>query len=77
MALVLLSLRRGQGAWHGGKSGAVVAMAWTRLLVVRDERDRLHQFLRLGSGFFQDLDFAVDTQNFRYLGWNAATPSSR
>ena len=26
------------------------------------------RFLRLGSGFFQDLDLAVDTQNFRHLG---------
>src|ERR1700741_883448 len=40
----------------------------SRLLVVRDDRDRLLRFLRLGSGFFQDLDLAVDTQNFRHLG---------
>ena len=39
----------------------------SRLLVVRDDRDRLLRFLRLGSGFFQDLDLAVDTQNFRHL----------
>ena len=39
-----------------------------RLLVVRDDRDRLLRFLRLGSGFFRDLDLAVDTQNFRHLG---------
>ena len=40
----------------------------SRLLVVGDDRDRLLRFLRLGSGFFQDLDLAVDTQNFRHLG---------
>ena len=49
----------------------------SRLLVVRDDRDRLLRFLRLGSGFFQDLDLAVDTQNFRHLGSNSASRRSR
>ena len=40
----------------------------SRLLVGGDDRDRLLRFLRLGSGFFENLDLAVDTQNFRHLG---------
>src|ERR1700758_3431884 len=35
----------------------------SRLLVVGNDRDRLLRFLRLGSGFFQDLDLAADPQN--------------
>src|SRR5246127_5376199 len=46
------------------------------LLVVRDDRDRLLRFLRLG-GFFQGLGPAVDTQNFRILGSNSASRRSR
>ena len=75
MAFVLMIPREARMAacGTGGKSGAVVAMAWiSRLLVVRDDRDRLLRFLRLGSGFFQDLDLAVDTQNFRHLGLEPA-----
>ena len=60
---------------HGGLALAanpVPSWRWhgSRLLVVGgDDRDRLLPgFLRLGSGFFQDLDLAVDTQNFRHLG---------
>src|ERR1700738_3296632 len=38
----------------------------TRLFVIGDDRDRLAGVLRLG-GLFQDLDLAINTQNFRHL----------
>jgi hypothetical protein len=38
-----------------------------RLLVKGDDRYRFLRLLRLGGGFLQDLDLAIDTQNFRHL----------
>ena len=61
-------LCRGTKTWRASSDGAALRRASDGLWRVRDDRDRLLRFLRLGSGFFQDLDLAVDTQNFRHLG---------
>ena len=37
------------------------------LFIVGDDRYRLAGFPRFGSGFFQDLDLAIDAQHFRHL----------
>src|SRR5450631_3674312 len=39
----------------------------SRLLVVGDDRHRFAWFLRFGSGLFQNLDLAIDAQNYRHL----------
>src|ERR1700722_16954550 len=70
MAFVLMIPREARmAAWHWRQIRCRRGDGLdSRLLVVGDDRDRLLRFLRLGSGFFQDLDLAVDTQNFRHLG---------
>src|SRR6478672_10007619 len=39
----------------------------SRFLVVGDDRHRLLRLVRLGGGFFQDLDLAIDAQNLRHF----------
>jgi hypothetical protein len=39
----------------------------SRLLVVGDDRHRRLRLVRLGGGFFQDQDLAIDAQNLRHF----------
>src|ERR1700719_4570463 len=57
MAFVLMIPREARmAAWHWRQIRCRRGDGLdSRLLVVRDDRDRLLRFLRLGSGFFQDL----------------------
>ena len=61
MAFVLMIPREARMAATGTGGKSEKLPSWrcgldSRLLVVRHDRDRLLRFLRLGSGFFQDLD---------------------
>src|SRR3984957_14349093 len=70
MAFVLMIPREARmAAWHWRQIRCRRGDGLdSRLLVVRGDRDRLVPFFRPGSGFFQDLHLAVDTQNVRHLG---------
>src|SRR3984893_5884166 len=69
MALVLMIAREGR---VGARNGRQIRRrrcesldSW--LLIVGDDRHRLARFFRLRGGLFQDLNLAIDTQDFRHL----------
>ena len=66
IAFVLLIPREGgMDAWHRWQIRRRRRDGLdSRLLVVGDDR---HRLVRLGGGFFQDLDLAIDAQNLRHL----------
>ncbi|WP_353843691.1 hypothetical protein [Mesorhizobium sp.] len=69
MALVLMVAREGG---VGARQGRQIRRPRcdgldSGLFIARDDRHRLAPPVRLGRGFFQDLDFTIDPQNLGHL----------